>query len=405
MGRSLFALCVAAGLAAQPLTPETILLGRTRYHMVETLRRIPNYTCLETIERSIREPRSKRATLVDALRLEVAVVDGKELFSWPGERQFKERDLRELAPGGAIGNGNFALHAKSVFGGNYVTFTFRGKEQREGREVARFDYNVPQQFSGYQIRVGDASAVVPYHGQVVVDATTLDVIDLEVIADDLPPHLKLQRASDFMHYGRQRIGEADYLLPISSEMTMVGLEGGESRNKVTFSGCRQYSGESVVRFDDPEPTAADAAPPAPVTPRVATDLPVDLLIEASLDETFAMDKAATGDLLSLTVRRDARRRKVILVPKGARIRARVADVDRRPLRGYSMGMGIQLVEIEHEGQIVPLKAEVVEGGSVSLRTSFYALMPATASRPSMIYVKSTPPRIPKGLLLQLRVIP
>ena len=122
MGRSLVALLVAALGAAQPLTPEIILLGRTRYHMVETLRRIPNYTCLETIERSVRAPKSRRATLVDALRLEVAVVDGKELFSWPGERQFKERDLRELAPGGAIGNGNFALHAKSVFGGNAVRF-------------------------------------------------------------------------------------------------------------------------------------------------------------------------------------------------------------------------------------------------------------------------------------------
>lgn len=405
MGRCLFALCLAAGLAGQPLTPETILLGRTRYHMVETLGRIPNYTCLETIERSVRQARSKRATLVDALRLEVAVVDGKELFSWPGERQFKERDLRELAPGGALGNGNFALHAKSVFGGGYVKFTFQGKEQRDGRAVARFDYHVPQQFSGYQIRVGDASAVVPYHGQVVVDANTLDLIELEVIADDLPPHLKLDRATDFMRYARQRIGEADYLLPVSSEMTMVGLDGAESRNKVTFSGCRQYSGESVVRFDDPEPTAEATPPPAPVVPRVSTELPVDLLIEASIDETVAMDQAATGDVLSLTVRRDARRRKVTLIPKGARIHARVADIDRRPARGYSMGMGIQLVEIEHEGQIVPLKAVVVEGGSVALRTSFYALMPATATRPAMVYVKSTPPRMPKGLLLQLRVIP
>jgi hypothetical protein len=404
MGRCLFALWVAAGLAAQPLTPETILLGRTRYHMVETLRRIPNYTCLETIERTVRQSQSKRATLVDALRLEVAVVDGKELFSWPGERQFKERDLRELAPGGALGNGNFALHAKSVFGGAYVKFTFLGKEQREGREVARFAFDVPQQFSGYLIRVGDASAVVPYHGQVVVDATTLDVIDLEVIADVLPTQLKLQRATDFMHYRRQPIGETDHLLPVSSEMTMVGLDGAESRNKVTFSNCRQYSGESVVRFDDPEPTA-EAAPPPPTAPRMATELPGDLLIEASLDETLAIDKAATGDPLLLTVRRDARHHKVTLVPKGARLRARVASIDRRAVRSYSMGVGIQLMEIEHEGQIVPLKAEVVEGGSVALRSSFYALMPATGDRPAMVYVKSTPPRLPKGLLLQLRVIP
>ena len=404
MGRCVVAFLLASLGVAQPLAPETVLLGRTRYHMVETLRRIPNYTCLETIERSVRAPKSRRATLVDALRLEVAVVDGKELFSWPGERQFKERDLRELAPGGAIGNGNFALHAKSVFGGNAVRFTYQGREQREGRQVARFTYDVPLQFSGYQIRVGDASAVVPYHGHVVVDADTLDLIDLEVIADNLPPVLKLQRASDFMHYRRQPIGEAAYLLPVSSEMSMVGLDGAESRNKVTFSACRQYSGESVVRFDDPEPTA-EAPAPAPAAPRVATELPGDLLIETALDDGVAIDQVVTGDPLSLTVRRDARHRKATLVPKGARIRARVAAIDRRAFRGYTAGIGIQIVEIEHEGQIVPLRAEIVEGGSVSLRTSFYALLPAAPGRPSTVYVKSTPPRLLKGLVLQLRVIP
>ena len=402
MGRCLFAFAVVSLLYGQPMSPETILIGRTRYHMIETLRRIPNYTCLETIERSVRRSDSKRASIVDALRLEVAIVDGKELFSWPGERQFKERDLRELAPGGAIGNGNFALHAKSVFGGSYVTFTFRGREQRNGRDVARFDYDVPQRFSGYQIRVGDASAVVAYHGQVVVDSSSLDVIDLEVVADDLPPVLMLKRASDFMHYGRQRIGEGDFLLPISSEMSMVGLDGAESRNKVSFSGCRQYSGDSVVRFDEVEPTYG--AIDAPAVPRMPTELPAGLLLEVSLDETFFLEKAATGDPLQFTVRSDSRRRKVTIVPKGAKIRARVGDIDRRAVRGYNSGVGIILVEIEHLGQIVPLKATVEEGGSISGRTGIYALMPANSGRPAMVYIKSTPPRLPKGLLMQLRVI-
>lgn len=404
MGRYLFALVVVGLLRGQPMSPETILLGRVRYHMTETLRRLPNYTCLETIERSIRQPRSKRASLVDAIRLEVAVVDGRELFSWPGERQFKERELRELAPGGAIGNGNFALHAKSVFGGSAVTFEFVGRERLEGREVARFRYDVPQQFSGYQIKVGEASAVVGYKGQVLVDATTLDVIDLEVIADEIPPVLPLQRASDFMHYRRQRIGDADFLLPVSSEMTMVGLDGAENRNKVTFSGCRQYSGDSVVRFDDPETTAEAPTAAAPVT-RIATELPKDLLIEASLENNFLLEGAATGDPLTLIVRSDVRRRKVTYIPKDAKIRARVVSVDRRAIRGYNAGVAIELVEVEHLGQIVPLKAILEEGGSLASRAGQYALLPATAGRPAMIYMKSIPARLPKGLLLQLRVIP
>ncbi|MFN9262740.1 MAG: hypothetical protein ACK6DY_04510 [Acidobacteriota bacterium] len=140
-------------------------------------------------------------------------------------------------------------------------------------------------------------------------------------------------------------------------------------------------------------------------PRLATELPADLLIEASLDENILIEKVVTGDPLLLTVHRDARHRKTTLIPKGARLRARVAGIDRRAFRGYTMGIGIQPIEIEHGGQIVPLNAEVVEGGSVSLRTSFYALLPASPQRPAMIYVKSTPPRLLKGLLLQLRVIP
>jgi len=71
MGRCLFAFAVVSLLYGQPMSPETILIGRTRYHMIETLRRIPNYTCLETIERSVRRSDSKRASIVDALRLEV----------------------------------------------------------------------------------------------------------------------------------------------------------------------------------------------------------------------------------------------------------------------------------------------------------------------------------------------
>jgi len=184
---------------------------------------------------------------------------------------------------------------------------------------------------------------------------------------------------------------------------MVGTDGAESRNKVSFSGCRQYSGDSVVRFDEVEPTYG--AVDAPAAPRMPTELPAELLIEVSLDETFVLEKAATGDPLQFTVRSDTRRRKLTIIPKGAKIRARVGDIDRRAIRGFNSGVGIILVEVEHLGQIVPLKATVEEGGSISGRTGIYALMPANSGRPAMVYIKSTPPRLPKGLLLQLRVIP
>ena len=45
---------------------------------------VPNYTCLETMERSQRWPRAKSFRPLDTVRLEVSNVDGKELLAWPG---------------------------------------------------------------------------------------------------------------------------------------------------------------------------------------------------------------------------------------------------------------------------------------------------------------------------------
>src|SRR5260221_8054694 len=127
--RAGFASWLVAGLlAGQGLAPEVLLLARIRTHMQGVLEKQPNYTCSETIERSRRRNVRKRFELVDALHLEVAVVEGKELFAWPGEREFKDRDLREIAPGGAIGNGSFAMHARAVFLSNSATITYKGTE-------------------------------------------------------------------------------------------------------------------------------------------------------------------------------------------------------------------------------------------------------------------------------------
>src|SRR5215467_1270517 len=86
-----------------PLKPEVIQLSRIRARAIENLNRMPNYTCRETIERSVRKPPAKRFQLVDTVRLEVALVKGKELFGWPGAEKFEEGEIGDLVKGGAIG--------------------------------------------------------------------------------------------------------------------------------------------------------------------------------------------------------------------------------------------------------------------------------------------------------------
>jgi hypothetical protein len=105
---------IASAWAGQDLPAKSQALGgQIREHMAENLARLPNYTCLETIDRTVRRPASKKLLFRDRVRLEVAFIEAKEMFSWPGSGNF-EPDLSTLIPeAGTTGAGEF-----HVQGGN-----------------------------------------------------------------------------------------------------------------------------------------------------------------------------------------------------------------------------------------------------------------------------------------------
>ena len=297
--------------------------------MQATLRRQPDYTCVQQIERSQRRLPNLRFELVDMLRMEVALVDGKELFAWPGSKKFEDTELRDMAPGGAIGNGNFALHARAVFLGNGPVFTFRGADRVNGKRAARFDYRVSLLNSGYLIRVNHREALVAYHGSFWADPETYDVLRLEVAVegDEVPPSLGLARARDTMDYSRVRIGPGDFLLPSGSELAMVDLDGNESRNRVTFSSCRQYSGESVLSFNDPPPESAQTVAGAEMPPpgEVPGGLAADLGLETEIDSGTSM----IGDPVEAVLESPLRHKRHLLIPRGATLAGRIIRLERR----------------------------------------------------------------------------
>src|ERR1700694_2080018 len=135
-----FLLCISVSPSiAQELAPEILLLARIKVRAAENLQRLPNYTCTQTIERSHRSGKARKFEPLDTLRLEVALVEGKELFSWPGAGKFEDKGIGEIVGGGgAIGNGSFALHAKSIFLTRWPSFTHFGETNLNGRQAVRY---------------------------------------------------------------------------------------------------------------------------------------------------------------------------------------------------------------------------------------------------------------------------
>ena len=334
------------------LKPEVLLLARIKLKMEETLRRQPNYTCMETIQRSTRRAPARRFRLIDTLRLEVAIVEGKEMFSWPGAREFRTTDLREMVPSGTIGTGYFAMHARAVFVSNVAQFTYVGREEIDGRLCERFDYRVPLMWSGYRLRVGDNSAVVGYSGSFWADAESLDLVRLDVHADEIPASLGLKAVHTTLEYDRMTIGGGEFLLPRRVVTVLTHWNGDENRNETVFSDCRHYAGESFVSFAPPP----EEAPEPPRPPETVT-LPAGLRFEFVL-ETEINEATPVGALLRGRVGGRAKRGGVTL-PKGAPVTARLLHLSRVGGESGYFVVAVGLESVEFDGKRAEPAARLV----------------------------------------------
>lgn len=308
--------------AAAPSIDEIILLGRAKNKMAAALRGMPNYTCLQTIERSRRLAKRRKFELIDVLRLEVGLVEGRELFAWPGSGKFEDKELADLVPpGGAIGNGSFAAHATSVFQGRSASITFEAWDENPRR--ARYAYRVPQNLSGYLIRnPSKQGATVGYHGRFWVTPDDERVVRIEVEADDIPIDLEVLDTGSSIDYSLVKIGDVDYWLPTASTMKITNIDSAEYRNDTTFSGCRQFSGESSLRFDDPDPERIAAGPEVPET----IVLPKGQYFGIQLTDALKWGKTVTGEKVRATLADAIKRKGVVLFPKGSAVEGRVVSL-------------------------------------------------------------------------------
>ncbi len=315
----------ALASAQAPVDSEEIL-DRIKARMKENLTRLPDYVCLQTVERQRRRDSDNTFERLDTLRLEVTLLGNRELFAWRGASRFEEKELGEMVGSGALGTGTFSARARNVFLTGAPEYTSRGEVSLDGRRAVRFDYEVPGEKSSYRLRISNHQAVVGFRGSFWVDAETLDLMRLEVEAVDIPEGLGLAASRDVLDYARVPIGGADFLLPRSSELTLTGSRGNVSRNRTEFSGCRQYVGQANLRFEESgEPT------PTAVKPAGKIELAARLVMEMTLDTEIAPETAAAGDPIQALLAAPLTQEDRILAPKGAVVTGRLVRVEKNAL--------------------------------------------------------------------------
>ena len=253
-------------LPAQDLPDWVLQLSRAKRHARPNFERIPNYACLQTVERFDKGPRDSAFRLIDTLHLEVAFVGGKELFAQAGG-SFKAETPSDIISTGTFGTGAFTSTARNLFVLDASRPTGWAREYRDGKpEALRFDFEISQMKGPLTLQTGSVTAVVGERGSFWVDPESLDLLEIEDHAVDIPPELLMIDSRTNIRYAKVRIGSSDVILPRTAEMLVLRSSGGISRNVSEFSGCREYGSESTITFGDDPPVPQTAPPPHPPPP-------------------------------------------------------------------------------------------------------------------------------------------
>jgi hypothetical protein len=238
----------AAAATDKPTEDPELLLRQIRSRTAAHLSQLSNYTCHEVVDRMLR--RGSTWNHLDTVEFEVAFVGREELFSRPGEERFGEHTIGELAPG-TISDGVLGSQIDMIFASDAAEFRFAGTAKKDGHKTFRYDLRVPQDKSGLLVKHNSAEAIVPFEGSVWVDVETLDLVRVDIKANRIPSYVGVRSIEKSMHYQMIHIADADFLLPRSAELAATDDLGNYSLNMIKTDRCREFTGESTIKYGAP----------------------------------------------------------------------------------------------------------------------------------------------------------
>jgi hypothetical protein len=335
--------------APQDLPPGVLMVAKVKARVKERMAHMPQYTCLETFERS-RKAASPKGDLrsQDTVRLEVLFSGQKEFFDSPGGSTFEQENPHALVDSGLIGNGMFAGHLQTLFVSDQGLFTYRGEEPVAGRPAVRWDFRVPLLSSGYSLNTPFGSAVVSMKGAFWADPATFDLIRLEVHADEIPSRLAVADAITTVDYAPTRIGQTDVLLPQTGELRLLGSAGEVSIDRLEFTHCRSFQSEASISFLEPEAATQPAKPITGAPSRAAAPIAAGLAVIIALDAPLT-DRAAVGELIEGHVAGNVVFHGKMAIPNGAAVHGRIRRLEHYTSMDGYFAVGLEFTDVEAAG--------------------------------------------------------
>jgi hypothetical protein len=247
---------IAETPAPEPAEQQKVLADATDY-AINHERALPNFICTQTTRRfqdfSGREDWHPVDIIVERLTYFEHQEDYKVL-----EINGVPSGLGHFEMGGASSSGEFGSVMKGIFAPVAATeFNWQAWFTLRGQKMHVYAYHVAADRSDYHIVVPGQSGdlVTAYHGLIFIDDRRHFVHRITLHADGIPRAFPVQDVSLMLDYAYTRIGDADYLLPLTFELR--SREGKALvKNDVDYDNYRKFTADSSVHFGD-----SDQAPP------------------------------------------------------------------------------------------------------------------------------------------------
>ena len=221
---------------------------------------LPNFLCIQTTRR-FQDFRSPNLQGNDEWRPIDIIVERLAYFEHHEDYKVIEingvpSSIEHNKLGGASSSGEFGSVMKGIFAPETATdFTWQTWFTLRGRKMHVYAYRVAVDKSDYHVVVPERSKdlVAAYHGLIFIDDRKHFVHRITLHADGIPPAFPIQDISLMLDYEYTRIGDADYLLPLTFELR--SREGNvRIKNDVDYDQYRKFTADSSVSFGDaPEP--------------------------------------------------------------------------------------------------------------------------------------------------------
>jgi hypothetical protein len=385
---------VAVRVAFAQASPEMIgpaedasaLLGPAREKVLDSIHRLPKYTCLETIDRAYYALASVKhrphmmtevppATACigngaghlslaakDRVRVEVAAAGGGEIHSWPGASRFDTRPFDQMISFGPLSTGSFGTSLLDVFTNPGAQIKLTG---RNG-DVFEYSFRVPLKASHFNVKGSQGWQLTAFSGSFKINAASATLVRLVLETDLLPRDTGMCQASISTDYRFMPIGDGVFLIPRQSEFETSNINGEKTDSLTKFSGCREYAAESSLRFDDQDTSAAAIK----TKPHQVTPLPPGVSLILSLVGPLDLGTAAAGDPISARVVDPVRARgsKEVLVHAGAIARGRILEM-RHLLRASEFLISVRFDSLETKGAVLALSLRLAREIKAERRTS------------------------------------